>query len=248
MSPVKRFVIFGMGRTGSSLLASLLNSHPGILCEGELFRLKRWPTSLRMIARIWQEHPMPYLAYRQMLARLHNPIVAYGFKLHTKLHAQQIADTYGFLHQAHRHGWKIIHLERESLFDQVISTMMSSETGRYFGNDLKSEPTVQVTIPVDTFLTTMQKTVTISHNNRRMLSKIPHIHIGYTSDLAQEVLWQPTVAHICRYLDIPEPAHAYSHISKPWTRPYAQMITNYAELVEATHHETPRAQSDYPAI
>lgn len=31
-----RFVIFGEGRTGSDLLANLLNSHPRIVCDLEL--------------------------------------------------------------------------------------------------------------------------------------------------------------------------------------------------------------------
>lgn len=37
--PKTKFVIFGQGRTGSTLLTSLLSSHPEITCEGECYML-----------------------------------------------------------------------------------------------------------------------------------------------------------------------------------------------------------------
>lgn len=47
---MKAFVIFGIGRSGSILLASLLlNEHPAIHCDGEIFRRAHghiWPRPL----------------------------------------------------------------------------------------------------------------------------------------------------------------------------------------------------------
>ncbi|MCA8951088.1 MAG: sulfotransferase [Planctomycetes bacterium] len=37
MSHLRRFIVLGCGRTGSNLLASMLNSHPNIRCMNELF-------------------------------------------------------------------------------------------------------------------------------------------------------------------------------------------------------------------
>lgn len=226
------FVIFGMGRTGSSLLVSLLNSHPQIHCEGELFRLGHWRRPLHPLARLWQRHPMPYLVYRQVYTRFIVRKCVYGFKLHTKLNGNQLADTPGFLRSVDHKGWKIIHLERESLFDQVISGMVAGQTQRYFGHNRGPEPSVQVTIPTDTFRARMEQTLKTSESNRQTLASIPHLVVTYEEDLARDISWQATVARICGFLDLPSTTHIESRATKPWSRPYSELITNYAELVE----------------
>lgn len=228
---MKSFVIFGMGRTGSSLLVSLLNSHPQIRCEGELFRPERWRQPLRPLAAFWRRFPQPYLAYRQVRTHLLVHKTVYGFKLHTKLSADQLADMTGFLYLVDRKGWKIIHLERLSLFDQVISGLVAGQTRRYFGDNHEPRLAAQVVISADTFRTQMERANKISQNNRRILADIPHLTVTYEVDLAQETSWQATVVRICGYLDIPSTPHVESRVTKPWSRPYSKIVVNYAELL-----------------
>lgn len=223
---MKNFVIFGMGRTGSSLLVSLLNSHPQICCEGELFRsLKRPPLS-----HLWRRYPLPYLAYRQRYAQWVQHKAAYGFKLHTKLHGEQIIHTDHFLTTVAQQGWKFIHLQRACLFDQIISGFLANQTGRYFGNQQQPEPDVQLTFPVAEFVKRVEQSQAIRQRHQTLLAKLPHLPVIYEQALADQANWVQTVAQICDYLAIPASRAVTSAVQKPWQRPYAELFVNYAEL------------------
>lgn len=229
------FVLFGMGRTGSTLLASLLNSHPQIQCDGEIFRRGAgvgWYATLNLF---WQHHPLPFLAYRQMRAQVLDHRSVYGFKLHTKLHGDQIVDIPGFLQRVTQRGWRIIYLERHLLFNQVISSVMARATGRYFGHQPHLEPLLQLELPTTEFYNTMQQTIRICQRNRAIVAELPHITIIYETELALAQAQQTTMARICTYLGIPNTASLQTSITKPWTCHYAEMITNYDDLLSIAH-------------
>lgn len=223
---MKNFVIFGMGRTGSSLLVSLLNSHPQICCEGELFRSLKRP----LLSHFWRRYPLPYLAYRQLYTKwvLHKGV--YGFKLHTKLHGDQLIHTDHFLTTVAQQGWKIIHLQRACLFDQIISGFLANQTGRYFGDQQPQEAYVQLTFPVADFVKRVEQSNAIRQRHQTLLATIPHMPVMYEQGLADKSNWVKTVARICDYLEIPADSTVTSAVQKPWQRPYAELIVNYAEL------------------
>lgn len=222
---MKNFVIFGMGRTGSTLLASLLNSHPQICCDGELFHARR-----RLLNRFWRRYPLSYLAYRQQYTKWVRHKVAYGFKLHTKLRGDQIVHTDRFLKTAAHQGWKIIHLQRAHLFDQVISGFLANQTGRYFGDQRQQESSVQLTFPVADFVKCVEQSQAIRQRHQDLLATIPHLPIIYEQDLADQANWVKTAARICGYLGIPAHSVVTSTVQKPWLRAYAELLVNYAEL------------------
>ncbi|MFZ4664581.1 MAG: sulfotransferase, partial [Caldilineaceae bacterium] len=162
---MKNFVIFGMGRTGSSLLASLLNSHPQICCEGELFHTRRRP----FLNHFWRRYPLPYLAYRQRYTKWVQRKDAYGFKLHTKLNGEQIIHTDHFLTTVAQQGWKVIHLQRARLFDQIISGFLANQTGHYFGDQQRQEAPVQLTFPVADFVKRIEQGNAIRRQQQTLL-------------------------------------------------------------------------------
>lgn len=219
-----------MGRTGSTLLSSLLNSHPLICCEDEVFNKSRWRSYKRPMGYLWQHYPWPYLTYRRLRGKLLQHKAIYGFKLHTKLYHQQVAQPAQFLGRAAQSGWKIIHLERNVLFDQVISSLTANSTRRYFGHNQANEPTVQLHIPVDKFAKQLDLTITTCRRNRAFLADLPHLSIRYESHLADATSWPSTIAYICDYLSIPTVSTVKSDVMKPWRRPYAEMVVNYPEL------------------
>ena len=225
-SNMKNFVIFGMGRTGSSLLVSLLNSHPQICCEGELFRSLNRP----LLSHFWRRYPLPYLAYRQLYIKWVEHKVAYGFKLHTKLHGDQLIYTDHFLTTVAQQGWKIIHLQRARLFDQIISGFLANQTGRYFGDQQRQEAPVQLTFPVTDFVKRIEQGNAIRRQQQTLLATIPHLPVIYEQALADQTNWVKTVARICDYLAIPATSAVTSYVQKPWQYTYAELIVNYAEL------------------
>ena len=223
---MKKFVIFGMGRTGSSLLVSLLNSHPHICCEGEIFRLLEQP----LLRYFWRRYPLPYLAYRQLYMKWVQHKGVYGFKLHTKLHGDQIIHTDRFLKTAAQQGWKIIHLQRACLFNQIISGFLANQTGRYFGDQQPQEAYVQLTFPVADFVKRVEQSNAIHRRQQTLLATIPHLPVIYEQALADKADWVKTVAQVCGYLGIPADSAVTSTVQKPWKYAYAKLIVNYAEL------------------
>lgn len=229
------FVLFGMARTGSTLLASLLNSHPQIQCDGEIFRSTPGTALRAPLKRLWQHYPWPILAYRQMRAQVQGHRAVYGFKLHTKLQGDQIVDIPSFLQQVTQKGWRIIYLERHSLFNQVISSLMAYTTGRYFGHQSHREPLLQLELPTLEFYNAMQQTIRICQRNRAIVAELPHITILYETDLAHEHAQQTTMARIFTYLGLSNTASLQTSITKPWSCSYAEMITNYDDLLSIAH-------------
>jgi LPS sulfotransferase NodH len=155
---------------------------------------------------------------------------AYGFKLHTKLHGDQLIHTDHFLTTVAQQGWKIIHLQRARLFNQIISGFLANQTGRYFGGQQPPEAPVQLTFPVTDFVKRVEQSDAIRRQQQTLLATIPHLSLIYEQDLADQANWVQTVARICDYLAIPATSAVTSTVQKPWQRAHAELIVNYAEL------------------
>lgn len=78
---MRDFVVFGMGRSGSTLLASLLNAHPSIHCDGEILSPVYWHRRRRPLRLPMLRYPLFYIRYRQLVAQYRHGASVYGFKL-----------------------------------------------------------------------------------------------------------------------------------------------------------------------
>jgi LPS sulfotransferase NodH len=197
---MKRFILFGIGRSGSTLLANLLNLHPLIHCDGELLRPGRWQHRRSFLLPLLRRYPWPYVYSRQLAVRYLKHRSVYGFKLHV----QQIDDARTFLSQANTSGWRIIHLERESIFDQLISALVAVHTGRFHGDDSRPEATISpFIIDVDDFLTMLRIRRDRLQRCRSAVATVPHLQVVYETDLRSPIYWHKAVSRICNYLEIP---------------------------------------------
>ena len=110
--PRQKFVIFGQGKSGSTLLTTLFNSHPEIHCDQEI---------------LFNPVKFPKLFVRARCRAAVKPV--YGFKV--KIYQlngmtwtsprQSISDPSTFLRYFQQRGWKIIYLRRENLLRTEIS-------------------------------------------------------------------------------------------------------------------------------
>ncbi|GAB4440070.1 MAG: hypothetical protein Kow0031_22030 [Anaerolineae bacterium] len=63
----------------------------------------------------------------------------------------------------------------------------------------------------------------------------------YEQDLQSPQQWDVTIARICDYVGLttPPPTPVNTPLNKTWSRPYSEIVANYAELVElARQYET----------
>ena len=108
MDDRKRFLIFTQGRTGSTLLCSLLDSHPGIRCQLEILSDPVDDVPALLDRRSRGVHPLTY-----------------GFKVKTQqLEGVQRLNAAAFLQIVDADGWQIIHQRRRNIFRIALSNIV----------------------------------------------------------------------------------------------------------------------------
>jgi len=127
-----RFCVLTTQRSGSTWLRDLLDSHPDIICFGELFYSKR--------ARLTDPHIQPYHLQRAEIGG-RRPRVVWNYlkRLETHPHAKravgfklmygQLAQFPEILPRLILGRYTIIHLVRENLLDVVLSEHRAARTG-----------------------------------------------------------------------------------------------------------------------
>ncbi|MEM7491597.1 MAG: sulfotransferase, partial [Pseudomonadota bacterium] len=123
--PPVRFCIYGQGRTGSTLLTSLLDSHPDITCPDEILRRPK-------VA------PLAYLRRRMRQAETR----AFGF--HVKFrqieYFARVPDQRAFLDALEAEGWRFVYLRRADLFAQCFSNAFARELRQFHFTEEEGPP------------------------------------------------------------------------------------------------------------
>jgi hypothetical protein len=222
--PATRFVIFGQGRSGSSLLVDLLNSHPSIVCEGEHFHLDR----------------NVFLGARSMLAyadgRSRKFVTAsYGFKFKIyQLPQHGVNDERDFVCKLHAAGWKLIYLWRRNVFRQVLSNFVLERRGTAHlreGQSLDGN-LFPFSVDVQMFVHLLNGRAQLLGREREVLADLPFFEVVYERDLADAEKRNESMQKIASFLGVPSAplSTALRRISRENPR---EMIANYDELRQA---------------
>ncbi|MEQ8663066.1 MAG: hypothetical protein RLW62_19800, partial [Gammaproteobacteria bacterium] len=193
--PARRFVIFGDGRTGSTLLVRLLGSHPDIHCDDEI--LHGWCA-------------FPAHRVRDHLAR--TSAAAYGFKLLTYQltdvmclpwdHARALLD---WLEGA---GFIIIHITRENALEHALSQIGARQRGFHRVRGDRRERDRIVVTRAELFWW-LEQIETRRRDNAALLAGRDVVALEYGSDLLHAAAWPATMARICAALNLAAaPPHA----------------------------------------
>ncbi len=211
-----RFVIFTIGRAGSELLVTLLQSHPGILCDGEIFHKPR-TLSNQVILR------------RSTRARLHGQ--AYGFKLLTH-HASTVRplDPVGFVRSFHERGFRMIALERRDWLQQSISSVRSMQAQLHDTREARGRfaPIHVDPVAVLAALYLIEGAVTFL---RSALAEVPTLSLVYEDDLEDEEKQRRTIDRICSELGVP-PAAVHTNLVRITPRTAAEQVENFDEVAD----------------
>jgi LPS sulfotransferase NodH len=215
---IRRFLIVTSGRTGSELLVSLLNSHPQIVCEGELLQSKHISPERLVGGRVERA--------RRLGSR------AYGFKLQPQhiLDTQHLSDARGWMQSLAAQGWMVIRLRRENRLHQAIS-VVRRETSQGHHRPENARPYQSTAIDPIVLIGNM---CLITHSEQRiddLLKGIDHLDLTYEVDLQRADDQDATVARICRELDI-EPRPASTDLIRMTPSETRQMVANYDEIAD----------------
>ncbi|MEQ8361794.1 MAG: hypothetical protein RIF39_15970 [Cyclobacteriaceae bacterium] len=209
-----KFVIFARGRSGSTLLASFLNHHPEINCDGEIL-------SHRVA------YPENFIRNKCKLSK--NKI--YGFKLlsYQIRSIQRIKNPNQFLRTLHSNGYKIIYLRRENLLRHALSKAYANYTGKWHSNSAAKS---QIKMTVDNF--DLYKSVVESEKLEKyessVLENLPHLSLTYEDHLENNRSHQQTISNLCDFLEIPL-APFSSPLVKLSSNKFDDFVQNTTEMI-----------------
>lgn len=211
-----RFLILCLGRTGSSHLQSMLDSHEQIRCYGELFSDRAPPQSPAFVNSS-HEDPAAYL--EEMLSEPGLPVAGFKLPLNSIRSFPASAELV-----AADPSMRVIRLSRGNLLAQLVSRRLQRSTrvshsleGRYGGASVRIDP--------DLALRALEQ---MEHHERE-LDAFAEGHPTHRI-LYEELGDEARLEDVQRFLDV-TPAPLSSWFEKLRTRPLADTVENWDELV-----------------
>jgi len=182
------FLVYAQTRTGSTVLADLLNSNPFVRCERELFALGTVFTEAFINAK-----------------RSFYPDRAYGCKIMAYQLEQQVSPSgmHPFMLKMHIQGWKILYLTRRNVLRQALSHLLVQLGGEYYLLASDSSPLGRFNIDLDDLQHTIRKIEAAAVRDEKVLEGIPHLKLVYEDDLLQPEKHQETLNNTLTYLGLP---------------------------------------------
>ena len=210
------FVIFAQGRTGSTLLASLMNSHDRVYCDNEILG---WPVRC---PGAWVD-----------ANRRRHPDEHYGFKVKPyELTVDQRLDPGAWLRRMHGRGWKVINLRRKNVLRHALSNMVAEHIGGYTFRGVDPDESAGVDVDVDMLLGAMSVREEQREVELAALDGLPHVSVCYEDDLLRPERHQATLDRISDALGLPR-APARTELRRITTDDLRTTIANYDEVADA---------------
>jgi LPS sulfotransferase NodH len=221
--PKVAFVIFGQGRTGSTLLADLLNSSEDIHCDREIFN--RFHFTGEII-----KNPLRYIIGRSK--RFYR--YAYGFKVKIyQLNSDhRVASPRGLLEDLIRSGFRIVYLSRENVVEHAFSNVKRSVTGvTHIRGANRSNG--KVSIPVPLLMDEIRDRLRFKEDELEVLKGLPHLPLVYEENLLDANHHLRTINSIRNYIGLSPVESVTSHYVKISAKSLKDEISNFEEIMTA---------------
>lgn len=220
--PEKKFVIYSRGRTGSMVLSDLLNCHPEIYCDVEIFHLVYCRSKILF--------PELYIKSRsKKAARANKPV--YGFKV--KISQLTLEHKYKdhrkiFLNLLDK-GWKFLYLRRENYLRHKLSTMYAVETNIFHLKKNENVSREKIKVDCQKLLDGITFGEHIYKTEEEILKGIPHLKLTYEKDIQDNSKHQETADKIFKYLNL-QPHTVKTDLKRVSSENLKDIILNYDEV------------------
>jgi LPS sulfotransferase NodH len=209
-----RFVLYGRGRTGSTLLTELLNQSGELFCDKEIFNRKVWK-------------PFTFLKNRQQMFKA--PI--YGFKLLSYQLKERIkpSSPQEFMrHLVEDEGYKLIYMTRENLLRQTLSKHYATFRDSWHEkNSVGEKPMMTVDIP--TLLNDLAEGELLASYERNAIAGLNYLTVSYEQDLGTPQKQEALTKRLSHFFDI-KPFKTKSTLQKITGNKLKDFILNHQEL------------------
>lgn len=176
-----RTVIFAQGRTGSTLLESLLGSTGHFATHGEILSCDAHEVG----------RPASFVRGKAKQARTLNSVFHLKIYHMTRDRRKPVAPA-AFLSDLNADGWKIIHLIRRNVVKHALSTLVAEARGEYHRFD-DSEENISIDVDLQNFRRLLTERLEFARQETGALGNLPRIELSYEDDLADESQHQVTV-------------------------------------------------------
>ena len=207
-----KFVIFGRGRSGSTVLVSLLNTLNGVYCDGEVYNVNALLPKARLRRAC-------YFSDYQI----------YGFKLLSyQLFRYSYKYQMHFLSYLLNNGFKIIYLKRENLLMHAVSNVRAREF-RFHSKDSNENLEKKITVDLSVLMYWLELSEMRERKEESLVSSIPHLRLKYEENIENPAKHKETSDTVCDFLNISrgEVATQYKKISPLRLE---DSIENYQEI------------------
>jgi LPS sulfotransferase NodH len=225
--PAKKFVIFGQGRTGSTLLVELLNTAKDTHCDKEIFNIFHF-TGERI------SNPATYVKGRSK--RFFDKVYGFKVKIYQLENDHKVESVRDFLSVLIHQGYKIIYLNRDNVVQHAYSNVKRSTTGVTHVHKKLNEKQ-KITISAAQLMKEILTRIRLKEVEREVLEGLDYLQISYESDLLDGSFHLQTVNRIRGYLGLSLLTSVSSKLQKITDRSLADEITNYDEVMFALKKE-----------
>ena len=237
-----RFVITCPGRTGSTLLATLLQGHPEVCCHGEVFGWRVFEGFLGIDYQgpISEQHKPP-IVDKLVQLRLDDP-VSYlrdfvlfpgGYKaVGLKFKYEELSiESYTTVRHWIRDNQdlKIVHLTRENLLKRYASEVIATKITKVFNTWYEPPPPTRITLSAEECEREFAHAEHQKDRYTKLFSKHEVLNLTYEELLADRDL---KLAEVQAFLGV-EPAEMKTRMKKLNPDSLAELLENYDEL---RHH------------
>lgn len=214
----RRCVVVARGRTGSTLLMSLLDSHPKMIGDGEILSSRR-------------RLPRRYVLGAERVAARRKPGAhVYGFKLLAyqlaRVHPRHLSVLVPYLYER---GWEVVHLVRANLLKQVLSHRAASRTQFHHRQPVEHDP---FPVDIEQLRAWLERGRRAAETERRILGDVPHLVLTYETDLEPYEAQQGAADRVFARVGL-NPHPVASTLVKALPARVADIVSNYGEVDEA---------------
>lgn len=228
-----RLIIFGQGRTGSTLLESLLCSTGYFRQNGELLNTE---------FRGEIQYPLRYIRGLSKRRAKEN------FVFHTKIYQltqdrKCPIDPATFLNSLYTDGWKIIYLRRRNKVRHVLSNLIARHRGKYYKFTNNNEK-FNISINCENFVERVDQRYLFDDAEKKAIANIEYHEVVYEDDLEKPDSHQRTIDKILEYVSL-EHRVAITKQKKVNTQSLQDLVVNYDEFVDCLNKQGWQEFIDY---
>ena len=218
-----KFVLFAQGRSGSALLRDLLNAHPDVYCDGEIFVLDKNHIKAQQMSKLIRKYPVEYVGTQSQFTRKS----FYGFTFMD----YHLPDPEQLIKNLYISDWKIIYVSRNDILNQCFSNLVAEKSNFYHRKSDDPSPNKRFHISKERLIDELNWWKQRREKEESILKGINSHRIIYEEHLQDQNKWAQTTQNLFEYIGA-KPSPVTSNLKKTYNKQYSEIIENYNELIE----------------